>query len=1398
MNSHVQESSPQGPTPTESLQRAGSTFSSTGGYTSAQSSDHVKQQPNGDTSNSASTVEEEAPKPVETKVLIIGAGPAGASLACFLASYGIKGLMISNAPGTANTPRAHITNMAALECLRDIGLDKEMTRVASDGDCMVHTRWCHSMAGEEYARIHSWGNGPKRKGDYELASPCAPIDLPQTDLEPILVRHAIQHGFNTRFDTTLLCFEEAGDMIKATVLDNISGQKFQIHTKYLFGADGARSKVVRHLDLPLCAKPGQGVAINVLVKTDLSHLVKHRRGNLHWVMQPDREHPAFGWQGIVRMVKPWNEWMFILLPTQDFDKHTQPSENEYRKRVQEFIGDDTPAEILNISKWFINEIVAEEYSRGNIFCLGDAVHRHPPMNGLGSNTCIQDAFNLAWKIAYVEQGLAPQSLLSTYSVERQSVGQSIVTRANDGFRDHYKIWESMGTVLEDVASRRKIMEQLQAPSPEGQKRRLAFQDAIEQTTHEFNGLGIEMGQLYNGSGIYTADEPRPYERSGRAKANDTLYYEPSTYPGCRLPHVWLNKAMPTEPKSTIDLVGHGAFTLLTGIGGHDWKSAADKASSQLGVTIGVHSIGFRQDWEDVYFDWASRRGVEESGAVLVRPDRFVAWRAPVVLGSEETCGVKLLQVMRSVLGHDAQPWSAVKPERLLSMAVIETLGKSPEPGEVSGTWGSLRNHGTVHRRKRQKKDRSGGEYRSDTDASPAQQTNRNDFDFTEPPALLASANSPCTCFSFERPSCTGQSERVSSPATTSPKRRFAQDESAVTQEAPLAVHDISFIMHPSHEGLSPGRDSIMSTSNGSPGQKPLHIAESCSSLGVDQSTLKEGIKLFFDNMVAINILHEPTFWERLNGIGSAPQLHALLAAMLAFAARFYPTAVGCYTRADIGNQEVSPLQPAHLLDLAFSKVDEALKECDDDAPPLCILQALILATHCQLTHGVRGKAWRSLGMCIRLGYELNLHLVDADRLVNYPQGTDSRLWTEDEEKRRAWWAIWEMDVFGSTIRRTRPAMDWTQMETFLPVEDQDWFDEQPRPSCFMDLSPLHRWKSLQACGNESPKAWFLVINSLMKEAQVISSPRSTPRKPSPGDWQQARDNDRNQSSGKRGEFAEESSSKLELLANSMHCFTLSLPKHLQYHNQYLSFDSRGLGELISPRQLHCGIHNIYVMTQLARLMIYRYGVFGAQRSHVQGFGTYLRADSTTTGSSTTTKLTPNEKLGSRAAATPYDVENLALPMYFEATDNILSIISRSSQNHIKHINPFLASTVWLASAVQLFRMHLTQGELSRTLIKSKFEALYMTYKRCVSFWDVQTALQQNLQALEAQLTGSETSIRPNNFSPINTEVPGPRASSCQRTNEGQVGSGSYAYDGQQTLLSMNVLSVCNADQLCFC
>ncbi|KAI9714324.1 MAG: hypothetical protein M1820_000285 [Bogoriella megaspora] len=582
-----------------------------------------------------------------TDFLIVGAGPAGASLACFLASHGLHGIIIANTSGCADTPRAHITNPAGLECLRDIGLDEECIHQSTKGDCMRHTRWSYSMTGHEYARIHAWGNDPKRHGDYDAASPFSHVDLPQTQLEPILVRYATLNGWVCRWNTRFLKVKTLPDeTLESRLHDDIVGSEYTIRSKYLFGCDGGRSQVAREIELPMIKQPGQGLAINVLARVDLTDHIKTRPGNLHWVLQPDIDLPDFGWAGIVRMIKPWTEWMFIFLPApgSDFKLDPAPTADDYHKRLQQIVGDPSiPIEILDVSSWSINETVAEYYSSGHIICLGDSCHRHPPFNGLGSNTCVQDAFNLAWKVAYVEKGLASPSLLSTYSTERQPVGHSVVTRANNGLRTHIPVWSALGMLASTPSERTSLFNELSAATPAGAQRRQALRAAVENTASEFHGIGIEMNQRYSDStAIDTTDE-----KDSRPLLPDdpVLHYQISTYPGARLPHAWLNTRSPGKQFSTIDLAGHGAFCLLTGVGGQGWKEAARVVGERIGVGIRAYAIGWCQDFEDVYFDWERRREVGEDGCVLVRPDRFVAWRAAGMVGD---CVGKLERVMENI------------------------------------------------------------------------------------------------------------------------------------------------------------------------------------------------------------------------------------------------------------------------------------------------------------------------------------------------------------------------------------------------------------------------------------------------------------------------------------------------------------------------------------------------------------------------------------------------------------------------------------------------------------------------------------------------------------------------------------------------------------------------------
>ncbi|KAJ5481191.1 hypothetical protein N7475_000003 [Penicillium sp. IBT 31633x] len=457
-------------------------------------------------------------------------------------------------------------------------------------------------------------------------------------------------------------------------------------------------------------------------------------------------------------------------------------------------------------------------------------------------------------------------------------------------------------------------------------------------------------------------------------------------------------------------------------------------------------------------------------------------------------------------------------------------------------------------------------------------------------------------------------------------------------------------------------------------------------------------------MTSFNIFHEPSFAQKLWKISSLSQLTALLAAIAGYASRFLAPKANISPPNEPRAAGKMSQDSEIFSNLAFAYVNKALVECDDEMPPLCVLQALIVATHCQLTRGVRGKAWRSLGLCVTLAYERNLHLLDSQTVG---KSMNTSQWQMDEEQRRAFWAIWEMDVFASTIRRTPTAIDWHQMEIFLPVDNAHWFRGKLSPSCFMDPDPNQSWKALKDSGNKSPKAWFLVINSLMKTAQSISDQQ----------WLSKEGNNSHyQSNNSNPGSVEEARQKLEILANAVRCFSLALPDQLNYHDEYLSFGEPLQGQLESQRQQHCSIYNIFVMTQLARLMIHRSDALRPQSRRSDFNGSQYSDD--------------------------FDCESLAQRQYYEAADRILRIVSQSCEEHIQHINPFLSSTIWLASAVQLVRKHFTQAPSTRALIKSRFDVLYLTYRRCIDFWDTQTALQRNLESLEEQLETHKEKLNP--------------------------------------------------------
>ena len=576
-------------------------------------------------------------------VLIVGAGPSGATLAMHLGLQGVKTLVLSRHRYTANTPRAHIFNQRAMEVLRDAGLEDQLSKVASSAQHMQHTSWLHSLAGEEYGRLWAWGNKPEQKGDYERASPCVMSDLPQSVLEPILVEEARKLGAEFRFYTEFVSFQEKGDLVETTIRDRASGQESVVSSSYLIGADGARSAVLDQLGIQIDGKQ-LNTAFNVHIRTEMSKYFAHRPGSLNWILNPDA--PDWSAVGNFRMVKPWTEFVVSMHPKTKDGKIFEPSEVDLKKRLHQMIGDDrVPLEILSSFRWTINDQVAREWSKGRVHCIGDATHRHPPINGMGSNTCLSDAFNLAWKLAMVLKNIAAPALLDTLTFERKPVGDAIVKRANAGMEAHRMLWNLMGFTPE---ARENTMTTLKSDTAEGAALRQRLRESLEATDDEVQALGIQQNQIYLGSPatVVEAEDTAP-DFSNLYFIKDLMI---STYPGYHLPHVWLAANRQAERVSILDLAGHGNFSLFTGIGGGDWCKAAEAISSKGGVQVAAYTIGYGCDYMDAYRDWVKVRGVEEDGVVLVRPDHFVGFRCRKMVANPQQ---KLESVLGTLLGWHA-------------------------------------------------------------------------------------------------------------------------------------------------------------------------------------------------------------------------------------------------------------------------------------------------------------------------------------------------------------------------------------------------------------------------------------------------------------------------------------------------------------------------------------------------------------------------------------------------------------------------------------------------------------------------------------------------------------------------------------------------------------------------
>jgi putative polyketide hydroxylase len=508
-------------------------------------------------------------------VLIVGGGLTGLSAALFLAWHGVRPLLVEKHPDLLIHPRARGFTPRTVELFRQVGLEPAIREASFAGGDF---RWI-AVRADTLAGAHEPADEVEDTGEMGSLSPApfAPID--QDKLEVLLRARAEELGADIRFSTELLSFTQDDSGVTAVLKDRRTGAEYTVGARFLVAADGWDSPIRQRLGVGM---DGPGPFFNVLTAlatADLTPALQGRVVNIAYLQQPR--------PGTILMAHDdaGQRWVFGIGFSPEYGESLADFDEErvaalFREAaglpdVAVAFQPQTPGSDLNVLAFAIGAQVAPAYRAGRVLLAGDAAHIVPPTGGLGANTGIQDAHNLAWKLAAVVRGEAGMALLDTYHDERHPVG--LLT---------------MGQALARWGSR-------VGEGSDGES-----QPLLDYAT-------IAFGYRYDSAAVVDAPpDPRPALPPA----------ELTGQPGTRATHVWLERG--GERLSTIDLFG-GGFVLLTGPDGAPWVTAA---KSLPGITVDAHRIGGDGDLGDPDGQWAAAYGVTAGGAVLVRPDGFVAWR----------------------------------------------------------------------------------------------------------------------------------------------------------------------------------------------------------------------------------------------------------------------------------------------------------------------------------------------------------------------------------------------------------------------------------------------------------------------------------------------------------------------------------------------------------------------------------------------------------------------------------------------------------------------------------------------------------------------------------------------------------------------------------------------------
>jgi putative polyketide hydroxylase len=534
-------------------------------------------------------------------VLIVGAGGAGLSLSLLLRQQGIASVLVERRPDVSWFPRARNLNFRTLEVFRGLGLEPQVISAGSHVSRMFRKETVASPQQEEFPNVEQalhFVDHPELLTSEPLIWYC-----PQSRLEPLLLAAARQRGGDVRYNTELISFTQDEQGVTATIEDRTTGTSSVVRADHLAACDGAHSHVRNTLGVKT---EGLGVLdehyIFVYFRADWSELIRGYEADAILIDRP-------GIRGIF-LITDADRGMFLIQGTTSNGASAQDYTAERCKElILDGIGKPGLAvEVVDIAPWQPAQLVAEHFQQGRVLLVGDAAHTMPPKLGLGVNTAIQSAQNLAWKLAAVLDGAASPELLATYQTERHPVGR--------------------------LASEQSLV------GPAASVLTHGSDDNLLGTDKRVPLFSLIAGYRYRSQAVL--DEDAGPSSPAEIELLETPE-ELTGLPGTRVPHLWLQRQ--GRRISTLDLLD-GRFVLLVGPAGTPWQTAAAGVAGSLGIDLVAHRLGADGDLLDLEDGWRAKLGMSAEGAVLVRPDGFVAWRTSTLPASPER---RLEQVISSIL-----------------------------------------------------------------------------------------------------------------------------------------------------------------------------------------------------------------------------------------------------------------------------------------------------------------------------------------------------------------------------------------------------------------------------------------------------------------------------------------------------------------------------------------------------------------------------------------------------------------------------------------------------------------------------------------------------------------------------------------------------------------------------